>query len=162
MVFRHLEILEAVAETGTFTGAAKKLFITQSAVSHAIAELERQAGTELFERLPKGGKADALRRFAFGRGGQHPCGVQESGQEAAAAGRKYAGKRGVEHYDRFFFAAADFKRVKKRLPAASRIGAGGKRECGGRAFKKGRRRRGVLGGKRSAGGVWDEIGRAHV
>ena len=54
MVFRHLEILEAVAETGTFTGAAKKLFITQSAVSHAIAELERQAGTELFERLPKG------------------------------------------------------------------------------------------------------------
>lgn len=54
MVIRYLEILEAVAETGTFTGAAKKLYITQSAVSHAIAELEKQAGTALFERLPKG------------------------------------------------------------------------------------------------------------
>lgn len=54
MVIRHLEILEAIAETGTFTGAAKKLYITQSAVSHAVAELEKQAGTALFERLPKG------------------------------------------------------------------------------------------------------------
>ena len=54
MVVRYLEILEAIAETGTFTGAAKKLFITQSAVSHAVAELEKQAGTALFERLPKG------------------------------------------------------------------------------------------------------------
>ena len=36
MVIRHLEILEAIAETGTFTGAAKKLYITQSAVSVAL------------------------------------------------------------------------------------------------------------------------------
>lgn len=54
MVIRHLEILEAIEETGTFTGAAKKLFITQSAVSHAVAELEKQSGTALLERLPKG------------------------------------------------------------------------------------------------------------
>lgn len=54
MNIRYLEILEAVAETGTFTGAAKKLYITQSAVSHAIAELEMQAGTALFDRLPRG------------------------------------------------------------------------------------------------------------
>ena len=54
MVLRYLEILEAVAETGTFTCAAKKLYITQSAVSHAVAELEKQAGTALFERLPQG------------------------------------------------------------------------------------------------------------
>ncbi|MDO4268395.1 MAG: LysR family transcriptional regulator [Eubacteriales bacterium] len=54
MNIRHLEILEAIAETGAFTGAARKLFITQSAVSHAVAELEAQAGTALFERLPKG------------------------------------------------------------------------------------------------------------
>ncbi|MCI8270886.1 MAG: LysR family transcriptional regulator [Erysipelotrichaceae bacterium] len=54
MVIRYLEILEAIAETGTFTSAAKQLYITQSAVSHAVAELEKQAGTALFERLPKG------------------------------------------------------------------------------------------------------------
>jgi len=49
-----LEILKAIAETGTFTGAAKKLYITQSAVSHAVADLEKQAGTALFDRLPRG------------------------------------------------------------------------------------------------------------
>ncbi|MDE6917611.1 MAG: LysR family transcriptional regulator [Lachnospiraceae bacterium] len=54
MILRYLEILEAVAESGSFTGAARKLYITQSAVSHAVAELEKQAGTTLFERLPKG------------------------------------------------------------------------------------------------------------
>ena len=54
MNIRYLEIMEAIAETGTFTGAAKKLFITQSAVSHAVAELEAQAGTALFNRFPKG------------------------------------------------------------------------------------------------------------
>ncbi|GAA0803026.1 DNA-binding transcriptional regulator YeiE [Faecalicatena orotica] len=54
MNIRYLEIMEAIAETGSFTGAAKKLFITQSAVSHAVAELEAKAGTALFERRPKG------------------------------------------------------------------------------------------------------------
>lgn len=54
MIIRYLEILEAIAETGTFTGAARKLYITQSAVSHAVAELEKQTGTALFERHPKG------------------------------------------------------------------------------------------------------------
>ncbi len=54
MVIRYLEILEAIAETGTFTSAARKLYMTQSAVSHAVAELEKQAGTALFERFPKG------------------------------------------------------------------------------------------------------------
>ncbi len=54
MNIRYLEILEAVGQTGTFTGAAKKLHLTQSAVSHAIAELEALAGTALFDRLPRG------------------------------------------------------------------------------------------------------------
>lgn len=54
MNIRHLEILEAIALTGTFTGAAQKLFLTQSAVSHAVAELEAQTSTPLFDRHPKG------------------------------------------------------------------------------------------------------------
>ncbi|QHT61108.1 LysR family transcriptional regulator [Paenibacillus lycopersici] len=53
MTLRHFEILRAVAETGNFTRAAEKLFITQSAVSHAIRELEIKAGTALFDRLSK-------------------------------------------------------------------------------------------------------------
>lgn len=54
MNIRYLEILEAIEQTGSFSGAAKKLHLTQSAVSHAVAELERQAGTVLFDRLPRG------------------------------------------------------------------------------------------------------------
>lgn len=54
MNIRYLEIIEAIEQTGTFTGAAHKLHLTQSAVSHAVAELEAQAGTILFDRLPRG------------------------------------------------------------------------------------------------------------
>lgn len=62
MNIRYLEILEAVAETGSFTKAAKKLFITQSAVSHAVAELEEETGTALFDRVPKGAALTACGR----------------------------------------------------------------------------------------------------
>ena len=47
---RHLLALVAVADTGTFSGAAEKLDYTQSAVSQQIANLERIVGTRLFER----------------------------------------------------------------------------------------------------------------
>lgn len=53
MTLRHLEILKAVAETENFTKAAETLYITQSAVSHAVRELEEEAGTLLFDRLNK-------------------------------------------------------------------------------------------------------------
>jgi DNA-binding transcriptional LysR family regulator len=47
---RHLLALVAVAETGTFSGAAERLGYTQSAVSQQIGALERIVGTTLFER----------------------------------------------------------------------------------------------------------------
>ncbi|MCU6707365.1 LysR family transcriptional regulator [Paenibacillus sp. J5C_2022] len=53
MTLRHFEIMKAVSETGNFTRAAEKLYITQSAVSHAIRDLEAKAGTALFDRLSK-------------------------------------------------------------------------------------------------------------
>lgn len=53
MTIRHMEILKTISETGSFTKAARLLYITQSAVSHAVRELEEEAGTVLFDRLPK-------------------------------------------------------------------------------------------------------------
>lgn len=50
---RHYAILKAVSETHNFTKAAEKLYITQSAVSHAVKELEEYTGSMLFDRLPK-------------------------------------------------------------------------------------------------------------
>lgn len=53
VTLRHFEIFRAVAETESFTKAAKRLFITQSAVSHAIREIEEEAGTIFLERNAK-------------------------------------------------------------------------------------------------------------
>ncbi|MEA3260229.1 MAG: LysR family transcriptional regulator [Pseudomonadota bacterium] len=41
----------AVAESGSFSTAAERLFLTQPAVSKRIAQLEQQLGTRLFDRV---------------------------------------------------------------------------------------------------------------
>ena len=50
ITLRQLEIFIAVAETKQVTRASKKLFLTQSAVSMALGELENQLGGPLFDR----------------------------------------------------------------------------------------------------------------
>lgn len=47
-------IFNAVAEHASFSKAAEKLFVTQSAVSQAIKQLEEALGVALFLRSPKG------------------------------------------------------------------------------------------------------------
>ncbi|WP_405058887.1 LysR family transcriptional regulator [Kribbella sp. NBC_01505] len=47
---RHFRYILAVAEDGTFTGAAAQLGITQPALSRAIRGIETTLGTELFVR----------------------------------------------------------------------------------------------------------------
>ncbi len=47
---RQLEIFNAVVEYGQVTKAAQKLFLTQSAVSLALNEMENQLGGPLFDR----------------------------------------------------------------------------------------------------------------
>lgn len=54
MDIRHLRIMITVVEAGSMSGAAKKLYITQPAVSQVIKELENHYGCLLFERLGKG------------------------------------------------------------------------------------------------------------
>lgn len=49
----QLKALQAVAETGSFTGAAKRLNLSQSAVSVQIRELEQRFGVRLLDRLGK-------------------------------------------------------------------------------------------------------------
>lgn len=50
-VDRHLyETLVAIVETGSLTSAATRLNVTQSAVSHRLAEAERRVGQPLIER----------------------------------------------------------------------------------------------------------------
>lgn len=53
MTIRHLKIFITVAECGTMSAAAEKLYITQPTVSQVIAEMEEDYGIRLFERLAK-------------------------------------------------------------------------------------------------------------
>jgi DNA-binding transcriptional LysR family regulator len=53
ITLRQLEIFEKVATCGQVTRASQQLLLTQSAVSMAIAEMERLAGAPLFERQGK-------------------------------------------------------------------------------------------------------------
>ena len=48
--FAHLPTFVAVAETGSFTGAARQLHVNQGAVSQRIRVLESTLGVQLFER----------------------------------------------------------------------------------------------------------------
>src|SRR6185437_9374428 len=51
MDLRQLEIVRAVAETGSFTGAGARLNVSQSAVSRQILLLEDELHERLFVRL---------------------------------------------------------------------------------------------------------------
>ncbi|EQB88695.1 DNA-binding transcriptional LysR family regulator [Clostridium punense] len=53
MTLRHLKIFVSVCKENSITLAAKKLYISQPAVSNVIKELESYYGTQLFERISK-------------------------------------------------------------------------------------------------------------
>lgn len=53
MTIRHLRIFQTVCRQGSITRAAQALYMTQPAVSHAISELEQEAGCELFDRISR-------------------------------------------------------------------------------------------------------------
>ena len=57
--FRHLKALRAVAEEGSFVGAADVLGFSQAAISQQIAGLEKAVGQSLFDR-PGGPKPVTL------------------------------------------------------------------------------------------------------
>lgn len=53
MELRHLRYLVATAEQGSFSGAARRLHVAQSAISEQLADLEQEIGVKLFLRTPR-------------------------------------------------------------------------------------------------------------
>ncbi|GAA0742161.1 LysR family transcriptional regulator [Dactylosporangium roseum] len=53
MELQQMRYVVAVAETNSFTRAAERCLVVQSALSHQIARLERELGTKLFERTSR-------------------------------------------------------------------------------------------------------------
>ena len=50
---QNLKAFITVAETGSFSEAAEQLYLTQSAISKRIAQLEQQIGKRLFDRIAR-------------------------------------------------------------------------------------------------------------
>lgn len=51
---RHLRAFQAVAECQSISGASRKVFISQPAITQAIAKMEKTLGVTLFDRRPEG------------------------------------------------------------------------------------------------------------
>jgi len=52
--FRHLKYIVAIAETGNFTRAAERLFVSQPSLSKQIRDIETELGFQIFMRTPDG------------------------------------------------------------------------------------------------------------
>lgn len=58
--YRQLEVFVAVARHGNVSRAAEAIALSQSAASTALGEMERQFGTQLFDRVGKSLRLNAL------------------------------------------------------------------------------------------------------
>lgn len=77
---RHLRLVQAIALEESVTRAAGRLFLSQSAVSHQLVDLERALGTRLFDRVGK-------RMVATAAGERVLAGAQRLLREMAALER---------------------------------------------------------------------------
>ena len=69
---RRMQMLAAVVSTGSVTAAAARLGYTPSAISQQVAALEKEAGTELLERVGRGRHQDVA---------ASPCAVPGSARQ---------------------------------------------------------------------------------
>lgn len=53
MELRHFRLMKTVVEEGSMTKAARMLYLSQSALSHQLRELEEEVGVPLFHRVKK-------------------------------------------------------------------------------------------------------------
>ena len=87
---RALECLVTIVEQGTLTKAAAALHMSQPALSHQIAAIERELGTPVVERLPRG-----IRPTAAGLAAVTEARIAlAAADRAVMAGRRVAARSG--------------------------------------------------------------------
>lgn len=83
MHIRHLEHLLAIAETGSFSRAAERSFMTQSALSRSIRSLEDELGGRLVDRIGKRNELTALGQDVVARARDIVLAAEELRRSAA-------------------------------------------------------------------------------
>jgi DNA-binding transcriptional LysR family regulator len=91
MNIKHLEHLLALADTGSFSRAAEKLFLTQSALSRSIQSLETELGAKVLDRIGKRNELTPLGQDVVARA-RHI--VREAAELRQSAKLLQAGGRG--------------------------------------------------------------------
>jgi len=83
MELRHLRYFLAVAEQESVRSAAKRVNVTQPAISRQIKSLEEELGFALFDRAPRGLKLTAAGRFYLGEARRLLAELQSAGRVGA-------------------------------------------------------------------------------
>lgn len=92
MNLAQLRALVAVADEGSFTAAADSLRVSQSAVSHTLAALERELALPLVVRSRSGSTLTAHGQMALGHAREALRRVERIAQDAAAAAGRHRGQ----------------------------------------------------------------------
>ena len=130
MDLRQLEYLVAVADAGTFTGAARALFTVQSGVSVAIANLEHELGTEIVTRAARGVTLTEAGRLMLERAREILAMVEDAKDavEELAGGLRGVVRVGIMHLlmsDEMARALAEFKRERPQVKVSLRTDPSG-------------------------------------
>src|SRR3954471_14088600 len=92
MTLRQLEYLIAVAEEGSFTRAAERLYVSQPALSHQIKALEASVGGDLLERQPHSVRLTPMGRAFLPHAQAAVRAAEEARHEARAVGELEGGQ----------------------------------------------------------------------
>jgi DNA-binding transcriptional LysR family regulator len=90
---RHLRAFCEVTEHRSITHAAEQVFLSQPAITQAIAKMERQLDTELFERLSDGMHSTEAGHLYAQRAGRALELIRQGCQEALKIGAESGGSR---------------------------------------------------------------------
>ena len=95
MNLKQLEYFVAIAEEGQITAAARRLHISQPPLSYELAQLERELGTQLVRRGPRGVTLTEAGRLLYDRARRILAMATATAREVSSVGRGLTGRLGL-------------------------------------------------------------------
>lgn len=94
---RQLRYFVEIADSGSFTAAAERLYVAQSALSRQIKELEQHLGTQLFERTARQPRLTPAGEAFLGRARQLLADLDNAQRLALEVGQGLRGSLQLSH-----------------------------------------------------------------